>query len=97
MTILALAMAVMAASPVFAAESAVTLGEGDAYLIAPDGTMYKSKISGEHHRAALAQGATEVSHGTVLYRHEGKTYSVGCSGPYIGAWKNGSPGTEKFC
>jgi hypothetical protein len=98
-TMLAIAVAMVVALPVFAEESATTLGEGDAILIGPDGTMHKSntKLSAAHHNAALRQGAAEVSGGRVFYRHEGKLYGVNCEGPYIGGWKSGAPGTAKFC
>ena len=99
MTILAIAVAATVASPVLAEENGVTFREGDAYLITPDGTMYKSigKVSDAHHNAALKQGAAEVGNGTVFYQHGGKLYGVRCTGPYIGGWKQGYPGTENFC
>lgn len=99
--IIALVIAVTAvfASPVFAQEGEITLGEGDAFLIRPDGSMHKSntKVSDDKHEAALARGANEISRGTVFYRHAGKLYSVGCVGPYIGGWKQGYPGSENEC
>jgi hypothetical protein len=99
LTMLALAAAVVVAPAVFAEESAMPLGEGDAILISPDGTLHKSntKVSAAQHEAALARGATEVSRGTMFYKHEGKLYSANCAGRYIGGWKEGYPGTEKFC
>ena len=98
-TMLAIAVVAVVASPVLAQERGVTFGEGDAYLIAPDGTMYKAigKVSDAHHQAALKQGAAEVSGGTAFYQHGGKLYGVHCTGPYIGGWKQGTPGTENFC
>jgi hypothetical protein len=98
-TILAIAAAVVLASPVFAQESAMTLGEGQAILIAPNGTVHKSnsEVSDTKHDAAVAQGAREVSRGTVFYRHEGKLYGMSCVGSYIGGWEQGYPGTENFC
>jgi hypothetical protein len=99
MTMLAIAVPVVVAAPVFALESAMTFGKGEAILISPDGTVHKSnsKVSAAKHNAARAQGAGEVSRGTVFYKHEGKLYGVSCVGPYIGGWKQGYPGTEKYC
>ena len=86
-------------APVFAQESKMTLGEGEAVLVGPDGTMHKSNttISDAHHRAALAKGANEISHSTVFYRYGGKLYNVSCVGPYIGGWNQGYPNTENVC
>jgi hypothetical protein len=99
MTIIAIAVAVVVASPVLAEESATALGEGEAIMISPSGTVHKSdsKVSGTKHDAAVAQGAEEVSRGTVFYKHEGRLYSMKCAGPYIGAWEQGYPGTENLC
>lgn len=99
MTIIAIAVAVVVGSPVLAEKRATALGEGEAILISPSGTVHKSdsKISGTKHDAAVAQGAEEVSRGTVFYKHEGKLYSMKCVGPYIGGWKQGYPGTENVC
>jgi hypothetical protein len=99
MTIVAIAVAVVVASPVLAEESPTALGEGEAIMISPSGTVHKSdsKISGTKHDAAVAQGAEEVSRGTVFYKHEGKLYSMRCVGPSIGAWEQGYPGTENLC
>jgi hypothetical protein len=78
MTMLAVAVAVVVASPVFAQESAMALGDGEAILISPDGTMRKSniKVSPTMHDAAMAQGAEEVSRAHVLYMREGKLYHL---------------------
>src|SRR5689334_10352973 len=64
--------AVIVAAPVFAQGSKIALGEGEAVMISPDGTVHKSntKVSGAKHEAALAKGANEISRGTVFYRHE---------------------------
>jgi hypothetical protein len=99
MTMIAIAVAVVVASPVFAEESATALGEGEAILISPNGSVHKSdsKVSGTKHDAAVAQGAEEVSRGTVFYKHEGKLYSIRCVGPNIGAWEQGYPGSENLC
>ena len=77
----------------------MTLGEGEAILIAPNGTVHKSnsEVSATKHDAAVAQGAQEVSRGTVFYRHEGKLYGMSCVGSYIGGWEQGYPGTENLC
>jgi hypothetical protein len=99
LTMLAAAAAVVVASAVFAQESATPLGEGEAIMIGPDGTVHKSntKVSAAHHEAAIAQGATEVPRATVFYKHEGKLYNVRCAGRYIGGWEQGYPGTKNFC
>ena len=98
-TMPAIAVALVIASPVFAEESTLPFGEGEAIMISPNGTVQKSntKVSDEKHRAALTKGANEISRGTVFYRHEGKLYSVSCVGSAIGGWKQGYPGTENEC
>ena len=60
--------------------------------------MYRStvKVSDAKHQAAVAKGASEVSAGTVLYRHGGKLFTVRCTGTDIGAWEEGYPGTENM-
>ena len=97
-TLLATATALVVA-PAFAQESKMPLGEGEAVLVGPDGTMHKSNttISEAHHRAALAKGAHEISNGTAFYRYGGKLYNVSCVGQYIGGWKQGYPNTENVC
>jgi hypothetical protein len=45
----------------------------------------------------MAQGAAEVPQSMAFYKHEGKLYSVRCTGRYIGGWEQGYPGTDKFC
>ena len=91
--------AALAGTPVLAQEGRVALGEGEAVLISPDGAMHRSnvKVSDAKHEAALAKGASEVSGGTVLYRHGGKLFSVRCTGTDIGAWEQGYPGTQNMC
>jgi hypothetical protein len=91
--------AALAVTPVLAQEGRVALGEGEAVLISPDGAMHRSnvKVSDAKHEAALATGASEVSGGTVLYRHGGKLFSVRCTGTDIGAWEQGYPGTQNMC
>jgi hypothetical protein len=97
-TMLAIAAAAVIA-PAFALEKMMTLGEGEAVLISPNGDVHRSstKVSDTKHKSALAKGAKEISGSTVFYRHEGKLYSVSCEGPYIGGWEQGYPGTEKLC
>jgi hypothetical protein len=97
-TVLAIAAAAVAA-PVFAQESAMTLGEGEAVLIGPNGDVHKSstKVFDAKHKAALAKGAKEISRGTVFYRYGGKLYGMSCVGPDIGGWEQGYPGTENLC
>ena len=51
-TLVATATALVIA-PAFAQESKMTLGEGEAVLIGPDGTMHKSKY---HHFGRASQG-----------------------------------------
>jgi hypothetical protein len=91
--------AALAVTPVLAQEGRVALGEGEAVLISPDGAMHRSnvKVSDAKHEVALAKGASEVSGGTVLYRHGGKLFSVRCTGTDIGAWEQGYPGTQNMC
>jgi hypothetical protein len=91
--------AALAVTPVLAKEGRVALCEGEAVLISPDGAMHRSnvKVSDAKHEAALAKGASEVSGGTVLYRHGGKLFSMRCTGTDIGAWEQGYPGTENMC
>jgi hypothetical protein len=98
-TMLAITAAVVLASPVFAEERAMTLGEGEAILITPNGTVHKSnsEVSATNHDAAIAQGAREISRGTVFYRHEGKLYGMSCVGASIGGWEQGYPGTADLC
>jgi hypothetical protein len=98
-TLLAIAVTGVIASAVFAEESTIPFGDGEAILISPNGTVHKShtKVSAANHEAALAKGAKEVSRGAVIYKHEGKLYSVGCAGSDIGGWEQGYPGTENNC
>jgi hypothetical protein len=98
-TLLAIAVTGVIASAVFAEESTIPLGDGEAILISPNGTVHKSnaKVSTANHEAALAKGAKEVSRGTVIYKHEGKLYSLSCVGSDIGGWEQGYPGTENNC
>ena len=97
-TLLATATALLVV-PVFAQDTKMTLGEGEAVLVGPDGTLNKrtTKVSDAEHTGALAKGANEISRGTAFYRHGGKLYSVSCVGPYIGDWLRGSPGQENMC
>jgi hypothetical protein len=98
-TIFAIAVTGVVASAVFAEESTIPLGDGEAILINPNGTVHKSntKVSTAKHEAALAKGATEISRGTVIYKHEGKLYRVSCVGSDIGGWEQGYPGTDNMC
>jgi len=91
--------AAMVGLPVLAQEGKMTLGEGEAVMISPDGTMHKSntKISDANHDAAVAKGANEVSRGTVFYRRGGKLFNVSCVGTHIGGWEQGYPGTGNVC
>jgi hypothetical protein len=98
-TLLAIAVAGVFASAVFAEESSIPFGDGEAILISPNGTVHKSntKVSATNHEAALANGAREISRGMVIYKHEGKLYTMSCVGSEIGGWKQGYPGTENEC
>jgi len=91
--------AALVVTPVLAQQGRMALGEGEAVLISPDGAMSRStvKVSDAKHQAAVAKGASEVSAGTVLYRHGGKLFTVRCTGTDIGAWEEGYPGTENMC
>jgi hypothetical protein len=55
---LAVAAAVVAVPIAFAQESAVPLGEGEAIMISPDGSMHKSntKVLAAHHQACDGAG-----------------------------------------
>jgi hypothetical protein len=91
--------AALAVTPVLAQEGRMALGEGDAVMISPDGAVHRSnvKVTGAKHDAAVAKGASEISGGTVLYKHGGKLFRVSCKGTDIGAWEQGYPGTENLC
>ena len=80
-TLLAIALTGVIASAVFAEESSIPFGDGEAILISPDGTVHKSntKVSTTNHEAALAKGAREISRGMLIYKHEGKLYSMNCA------------------
>jgi hypothetical protein len=98
-TLLAIAVTGVFASAAFAEESTIPFGDGEAILISPNGTVHKSntKVSATNHEAALAKGAKEISRGMVIYKHEGKLYSMNCVGSEIGGWEQGYPGTEDEC
>jgi hypothetical protein len=55
---------------------ATTVGEGEAIMLHPKGTVHKSnvKVTGAQHEAALKKGAREIKGGSVIYRQGGKTY-----------------------
>ena len=65
--------AALAVTPVL--EGRMALGEGDAVMISPDGAVHRSnvKVTGAKHDAAVAKGASEISGGTVLYKHGGNS------------------------
>ena len=56
-TLLAIAATGVIASAVFAEESSIPFGDGEAILISPNGTVHKSntKVSATNHEAALAR------------------------------------------
>lgn len=97
-TMLAIAAAAVV-GPVFALERTMTLGEGEAVLISPNGDVHRSstKVSETKHKSALVKGAKEIPQGTVFYRYGGKLYGLSCAGPDIGGWEQGYPGTENMC
>jgi len=98
-TLLAIAVTGVISSAAFAQENTIPFENGDALLINPNGTVQKwnTRVSTADHEAALARGAKELSHGATIYMHEGKLYGSNCVGPYIGAWKQGYPGTGNAC
>ena len=55
---------------------ATTMGEGEAIMLHPKGTVHKSnvKVSAAQHEAAMKKGARELKAGSVIYRQGGKTY-----------------------
>jgi hypothetical protein len=55
---------------------AATIGEGDAILLHPKGTVHKSnvKVTAAQHEAAVKKGAHEVKAGSVIYKQNGKLY-----------------------
>jgi hypothetical protein len=56
-----------------------TLGEGEAYMLGPQGRrLHKShgKVTAAQHEAAMKKGAREVRAGTVLYKQGGKLYMM---------------------
>ena len=93
----AIAVATILLSPASAEER--RLGEGEAFLVSPDGTMYRSnaRVEDRNHEAALARGAFEVPRGTVFYRHGGKLCGMNCAGTSIGDWEHGYPGQDNLC
>jgi hypothetical protein len=98
-TLLAIAVTGFISSAAFAQEGTIPLENGDAVLISANGTVQKwnTRVSSADHEAALARGAKELSRGATVYMHEGKLYGSNCVGSYIGAWKQGYPGTENDC
>ena len=57
---------------------AASIGEGDAIMLQPKGTVHKSdsKVSAAQHEAALKKGAKEIRPGTVIYKQGGKLYMM---------------------
>jgi hypothetical protein len=55
---------------------AATMGEGEAIMLHPKGTVHKSnvKVSSAQHEAAMKKGAREIKAGSVIYRQGGKLY-----------------------
>ena len=98
-TLLAIAVTGAIAPAVFAEEGTPPLGEGEAILVRPNGTVHKSntKVSDASHEAALAKGANDISLGALIYKHEGKLYSMRWVGSGVGGWEQGYPGTENNC
>jgi FlaG/FlaF family flagellin (archaellin) len=59
-------------------QEATTVGEGEAIMLHPKGTVHKSrvKVTAAQHEAALKKGAREVKPGAVIYRQGGKLYMM---------------------
>jgi hypothetical protein len=57
---------------------ATTLGEGEAIMLHPKGSVHKSnaKITAAQHEAALKKGAHEIKPGAVIYKQAGKLYML---------------------
>jgi hypothetical protein len=57
---------------------ATTLGEGEAVMLHPKGTVHKSatKITAAQHEAAMKKGAREIKPGAVIYKQGGKLYML---------------------
>ena len=55
---------------------ATTIGEGEAIMLHPKGTVHKSatKVTAAQHEAAMKKGAREIKPGAVMYRQGGKLY-----------------------
>ena len=55
---------------------ATTMGEDEAIMLQPKGSVHKSnvKVSAAVHEAAVKKGAREIKAGSVIYRHGGKVY-----------------------
>lgn len=81
-TVVAVAMVlspmVMAQTSGAKSTPAATVDEGDAFMIGKTGAMHKSntKVSAAKHTAAMAKGAREIPHGTVIYKQGGKFYML---------------------
>ena len=58
--------------------SATTIDEGEAIMVGKTGAVHKSntKVSASKHTAAMAKGAREIPHGTVIYKQGGKFYML---------------------
>jgi uncharacterized protein YdeI (BOF family) len=57
---------------------AATIGEGEAIMLHPKGTVHKStaKVTAAQHEAAMKKGAREIKPGTVIYHQGGKLYML---------------------
>ena len=57
---------------------ATTIGEGEAIMLHPKGTVHKSltKVTAAQHEAAMKKGAREIKPGAVIYRQAGKLYML---------------------
>ncbi len=57
---------------------ATSIGEGEAIMLHPTGTVHKSsvKVTAAQHEAALKKGAHEIKLGAVIYRQGGKLYML---------------------
>jgi len=73
---LAVGLSTVAMAQTKKSTEATTMGEGEAIMLHPKGTVHKSnvKVSAAQHEAAMKKGARELKAGSVIYRQGGKTY-----------------------
>ena len=73
---LAVGLSTVAMAQTKKSTEAATVGDGEAIMLHPKGTVHKSnvKVSAAQHEAAMKKGARELKAGSVIYRQGGKTY-----------------------